>query len=103
MSNQEPIYLTLDQAIGLVDRVAKRAKRFDHNMSEPEKAAMADLLSDIGVSVSDLIDVSILADNYAINADIVTPDEVADYTRSDLEGALFTWEENGETHYCLSW
>ena len=68
-----------------------------------EKDAMAQLLSDIGVRVSDLIDVSYLADNYAINAEIVTPEDVENYSRSSLRDALFTWEEDGETYYCLSW
>ena len=96
-------YLTYDQALDLVERISTRAENFNHFMSEPEKEAMAQLLSDIGVSTSDLIDVSNLADNYAINAEIVTPDEVEDYSRSSLEDALFTWKVDGETYYCLSW
>lgn len=103
MSKQETVFLTIDQATDLVDRIAKRAENFDYEMSEPEKEAMAQLLSDIGVSVDDIIDVSNLADNYAINAEIVTPDEVDQYSRSSLQDALFTWKEDGETHYCLTW
>lgn len=99
----ETIYLTYDQALDLVERIADRAERFNHSMSEPEKEAMASLLSDIGVKTDDLIDVSNLADNYAINAEIVTPDEVGDYSKTSLDDALFTWQENGETHYCLTW
>ena len=87
----------------LVDRIAERAERFNHSMSENEKEAMAQLLSDIGVRTSDLIDVSNLADNYAINAEIVTPDEADSYSVSDLSDALFTWVDNGEKYYCLSW
>jgi hypothetical protein len=89
--------------LDLVDRIADRAENFNHNMSKSEKEAMANLLSDCGVNVSDLIDVSYLADNYAINAEIVTPDEVDNYDRSTLQDALFTWKENGETHYCIQW
>ena len=103
MRTQETIFLTFDQATDLVDRIAERAENFDYEMSEPEKEAMAQLLSDIGVSVSDLVDVSNLADNYAINAEIVRPDEVEQYSRSSLRDALFTWKEDGETFYCLSW
>ena len=103
MRTQETIFLTFDQATDLVDRIAERAENFDYEMSEPEKEAMAQLLSDIGVSVSDIVDVSNLADNYAINAEIVRPDEVEQYSRSSLRDALFTWKEDGETFYCLSW
>jgi hypothetical protein len=99
----EIVYLTYEQAQDLVNRVANRTKNFNHTMSKPEKVAMAQLLSDIGVNVSDIIDVSNLADNYAINAEIVTPDEVEQYSRTNLRDALFTWEEDGETYYCLSW
>lgn len=99
----ETVYLTFDQASDLVDRIADRTERFNHTMSDNEKEAMASLLSDIGVKVDDLIEVSNLADNYAINAEIVTPEEVDNYSRSSLQDALFTWEENGETYYCLSW
>jgi len=105
MKNQNETinFLTYDQALDLVDRIADRAERFDHSMSKPEKEAMAQLLSDIGVKTSDLIDVSDLADNYAINAEIVGPDEVESYGRSTLRDALFTWKEDGETHYCIQW
>lgn len=99
----EVIYLTYDQALDLVDRIATRAMRFDHEMSKPEMEAMAQLLSDIGVKVDDLIDVCHLADNYAINAEIVTPAEVDSYSESSLQDALFTWKEDGEIFYCLTW
>lgn len=101
---EEVVYLTYEQALDLVDRIEKRCwNQFDYDMSRREKEAMAQLLSDIGVKVDDLIDVSNLADNYAINAEIVTPAEGDDYAKSSLEDALFTWEEDGETFYCLSW
>ena len=103
MKNETINYLTYDQASDLVDRIAKRAENFDHFMSEPEKEAMAYLLSDIGVKTSDLIDVSRLADEYSINAEIVTPNEVSDYSKLSLEDALFTWKVDGETYFCLSW
>lgn len=96
-------YLTFDQAQDLVDRIADRASNFNYSMSDNEKEAMAQLLSDIGVSTSDLIDVANLADNYAINAEIVTPDEAKDYNQTDLDDALFSWQEDGETHYCIQW
>lgn len=99
----EVTFLTYEQAQDLVERIADRAENFNHTMSEPEKEAMAQLLSDIGVKVDDIIDVANLADNYAINAEIVSPDDVDNYNRSALRDALFTWQENGETHYCLSW
>lgn len=99
----EVIYLSYDQAQDLVEKIAERAEKFNHEMSEPEKEAMSSLLSDIGVKVDDLIDVSNLADNYAINAEIVTPDEVDSYSRSSLNDALFTWKVDGEKYYCLSW
>ncbi|MFZ4411483.1 MAG: hypothetical protein ACOYOV_00270 [Bacteroidales bacterium] len=100
---QETIFLTEDQASDLVDRIADRCENFNHTMSKPEKEAMSQLLADIGVSISDLIDVSNLADNYAINAEIVSPSEVDQYSRASLRDALFTWKENGETHYCIQW
>lgn len=105
MYNQDQVvYLTFDQASDLVDRIAERTIRFNHEMTNNEKDAMAQLLSDIGVKTSDLIDVSYLADNYAINAEIVTPKEIGNYNRSSLlEDSLFSWEENGNTYYCLSW
>lgn len=102
-TENEVVYISYDQALDLVDRIAERTKYFDYTMSPPEKEAMASLLSDIGVKVSDLIDVSNLADNYAINAEFVTPEEVDSYDRSTLIDALFTWNENGENYYCLSW
>jgi len=99
----EVIYLTFDQATDLVYRIAKRCERFSYYMSEPEKEAMSQLLSDIGVNVNDIIDLSNLADNYAINAEIVTPDDVKNYDRSSLRDALFTWNFEGEKYYCLTW
>ena len=103
MKNQETVFLTYEQAQELVERIAKRAEKFNHTMSEPEKEAMAQLLSDIGVTVDDLVDVSSLADNYAINAELVSPEEAENYDRSTLRDALFTWKEDGETHYCIQW
>ena len=102
-TENEVVYLSFEDAETLVDRIAERAEQFHHVMSKEEKEAMAQLLSDIGVQVSDLVDVSNLADNYAINAEIVTPDEVENYSRTDLQDALFSWKEDGETHYCLTW
>ena len=101
--NNEVVYLTFEQAQDLVDRIAERTKVFNYTMSDNEKDAMANLLSDIGVKVSYLIDINYLADNYAINAEIVTPDDVDNYSRSSLQDALFTWQENSETFYCLTW
>lgn len=104
MRNQEVVFLTYEQALDLVDRIADRASNLGHNMIDNEKEAMAQLLSDVGVSVSDLIDVSNLADNYAINAEIVQANDVDSYSRSDLRDALFSWKnEDGETCYCLTW
>lgn len=99
----EVVYITYDEALDLVDRIADRTERFNHTMSKNEKEVMTNLLSNIGVRVADLIDVSYLADNYAINAEIVTPDNVDSYDRRSLKDALFSWEEDGETFYCLSW
>lgn len=104
MKNQETIFLTYNQALDLVDRIAERTKQFNHEMIDTEKEAMAQLLSDVGVRVDDLIDVSRLADEYAINAEIVQADEVDNYSRSALRDALFSWKnEDGETCYCLTW
>lgn len=102
-TNSETVFISYNEALNLVDRIAERAKNFDKEMSQPEKEAMANLLSDCGVKVSDLIDVSNLADNYAINAEIVSPEEAENYDRSALRDALFTWKEAGETHYCIQW
>lgn len=97
-------YLNFNQALDLVDRIADRTENFNYTMSEPEKEAMAQLLSDIGVSTSDLIDVSYLADNYAINAEIVRPDDRKHYDMKQVrEDSLFQWEEDGETIYCIQW
>lgn len=97
------VFIEYDQALDLVDRIAERAKNFDYEMSVPEKEAMAQLLSDVGVNVSDLIDVANLADNYAINAEIVAPHDVDRIDRSSLRDALFTWKDSDGTHYCLTW
>ena len=103
MKNQnETVYLTLEQAQDLVDRIADRVELFDE-MCDNEKEAMAQLLSKVGVKASDLVDVKNLADSYVIHAELVDPEEVANYTLEDLEGASFTWQENGKTHYCLGW
>lgn len=99
----ETVFLTYDQAIELVDRIAERTENFKHFMVKSEKESMAELLSSCGVSVNDIIDVSNLADNYAINAEIVTPSEVDDYSRNALREALFSWEHEGEKYYCLRW
>ena len=102
----EVVYLSYSEAQDLVERIADRASHFDHDMQDNEKEAMAQLLSDTGVKVSDLIDVSNLADNYAINAEIVTGDEEAEsYSRITLRDALFTWEDDstGEKCYCIQW
>jgi len=100
----EVVYLTADQASDLVDRIAERAENFNHTMSNPEKEAMADLLSAIGTRVSDIVDVANLADNYAINAEIVTPDDYKHYDMKQVrEDSLFQWKENGQNFYCLSW
>lgn len=104
MKNQEVVFLTYDQALNLVDRIAERARHFNHEMIDTEKEAMAQLLSDVGVRVDDLIDVSRLADEYAINAEIVQAEDVDNYSRSALRDALFSWKnEDGETCYCLTW
>lgn len=103
MNNETINYLTYGQALDLVERIAERARDFDHYMVEPEKEAMAQFLSDIGVKTSDLIDASNLADNYEINAEIVNPMEAEQYSKSSLNDALFTWKVDGETYYCLSW
>lgn len=97
-------YLTFDQASDLVDRIAERAMNFNYTMSDNEKESMAQFLSDIGVKTSDLIDVSNLADNYAINAGIVRPDDYGDYNMKEVrEDSLFSWLEEDGKHYCLSW
>lgn len=105
MTKQDQVnYLTFGQASDLVERIAERAENFSYTMSEPEKEAMAQLLSDIGVKTSDLIDVANLADNYAINAEIVRPDERKSYDMKRVEeDSLFQWKEDGETFYCLQW
>jgi len=97
-------FLNIDQATDLVDRIEVRAKNFNHSMTTNEKESMAQLLSNIGVNTSDLIDVSNLADNYAINAEIISPDEASSYSDTNYkEDSLFQWEETDGTHYCLSW
>lgn len=104
------IYLTFEQAQDLVKRIAERTQNFNYTMTENEKEAMAELLSDVGVETDDLIDVSRLADNYAINAEIVDPEQVEKfYSENIKEDYLFSWEEDGTgnrqcgTHYCISW
>ena len=99
----EVVYISYEDALDLVDRIAERAVVFHHTMSKPEKEAMAQLLSDIGVKVSDLINVDNLADNYAINAEIVYPDEIDNYDPRILKDALFKWIDGHQWHYCLSW
>lgn len=101
----EVAYISYDEALDLVERIADRASDFNHDMHENEKQAMAQLLSDIGVRVSDLIDVSNLADNYAINAEIVTPSDYDNYSMREVrQDCLFRWnDDEGETHYCLNW
>jgi len=101
--NNEAIYLSYDQALDLVGRISTRAKQFNYTISKPESQAIASLLVDVGVTVDDLIDVSRLADNYAINAEIVTPTDTYQYSQSSLEDALFTWKEDGQQYYCLNW
>jgi hypothetical protein len=103
MKQSEVVFISYDDALDLVDRIADRTENFNYTMSKPEKQAMAQLLSDTGVKVSSLININDMADNYAINAEIVTPEEVDDYDRSDLADALFQWEEEDGTHYCLRW
>lgn len=99
----EVIYMTNDQATELVDRIAERCEQFDHFLVDSEKEAMAQLLSDIGVKVDDILDVSNLADNYSINAELVGPDDADNYSRSTLEDALFTWTDNDNKYYCIKW
>jgi len=96
-------YITFEQAQDLVERIAERAENFHHIMTEPEKEAMAQLLSDVGVGTSDLIDVGSLADNYAINAELVTRDEACNYSKADLEDALFSWDDVDGKYYCIQW
>ena len=104
-TEQSIVYLTYDQSLDLVERIAERAENFNHTMIESEKEAMADLISNIGTNVSDIIDVSNLADNYAINAEIVTPDDYKSYNMREVkENSLFSWkDEDGKTSYCLTW
>jgi hypothetical protein len=98
------VYLTYEQAIDLVDRIAERTENFNHTMTDNEKQSMSYLVSDIGVKVSDIIDVSLMADNYAINAEIVTPDDYDNYSMREVrQDRLFSWQDNGETYYCLTW
>ncbi len=99
----EVVYISYDEALNLVDRIAARTIDFNHTMTTPEKEAMADLLSNVGVKVSDLIDVDRLADEYAINAEIVGPDEVDEYSKSTLEDALYSWDDVDGKHYVISW
>ena len=100
MRNQSQVfYPTLDQATTLVDRIATRPKDFSYYMSKPEKEAMAELLSSIGVMPEDLLDVSNLADNYAVNAELVSEEDLDELP----EDYLFTWKERGVSYYCITW
>lgn len=99
----EVVFIDFEDAEDLVDRIAQRAEFFGRTMSSEEKTAMAQLLSDTGVRVSDLIDVSRLADNYAINAELVSPDDVHHYEAEQLEESLFKWGDSDGTHYCIQW
>jgi hypothetical protein len=103
MNNETINYLSCEQALDLVERIAERCKNFDYEMSTEEIEAMAQLLSDIGVKTSDLIDVSNLADNYAINAEIVSPENIHQYDKQSIQDALFSWEQSDGKYYCLSW
>lgn len=98
----ETIYLNLDQAKNLVDRIAERTENFNYSMSEAEKEAMSEFLSDVGVTTEDLIDVARLADNYAINAEIVEEEEAENYSNIE-EDRLFQWEDDRKKVYCYSW
>jgi len=102
MKNETINYLTIAQATDLVDRIANRAEKFNHTMTDNEKESMAELLSDIGVNTSDIIDVSNLADNYAINAEIIDEDEASEYN-IDADETLFSWYDNGIKYYCMTW
>ena len=101
-TENEVVYISYKDATELVDRIAERAKNFNYQMHENEMEAMASLLSDCGVKVSDLINVSNLADNYAINAEIVEPSEAHNYENIE-ENHLFQWKQDGETYYCYQW
>ena len=103
MKDDVIVYLNYDDALDLVDRIASRALGFGHDMSSEEKESMAQLLSDIGVQVSDIVNVDRLADEYAINAEIVTPKEACNYNDTDLDEALFSWTISGEKYYCIQW
>lgn len=96
-------YLSIDDARELVERIAERTKNFNYSMSNPEKEAMSELLSEIGVKTRDLINVANLADNYAINAELVDPDEACQYDRGALRDALFYWDDEDGRHYCIQW
>lgn len=96
-------FLEYCDAQELVERIAERTKNFNYEMSSSEMEAMASLLSEVGVNTSDIINIENLADNYAINAEIVSPDEVDQYTSEQLEGSLFTWNEGDGTYYCIQW
>lgn len=99
----EVIYPTYEQAQDIVERIAERTKVFHYEMSNNEKEVMTSLLHDIGVTVDQLLDISILADNYAINAEIVRPEDQHNYSEEALEDALFSWQEDNGTHYCIQW
>lgn len=96
-------FISYEDAQNLVERISDRCETFHYQMSFEEKEAMASLLSDCGVATSDLINVSNLADNYAVNAEIVKGSEADDYDEHILRDALFSWEEGGERYYCIRW
>ena len=98
----EVCFLSYEDATDLVERIAERTKDFGHIMTTNEKEAMSHLLSECGVMTSDLINVDNLADNYAINAELLHPDDIREYN-VDLNDALFTWEEKDGTFACMSW
>lgn len=101
-TENEVVFISYEDATELVERITERAKNFNYEMHKNEMEAMAGLLSDCGVKVSDLINVSNLADNYAINAEIVGPSEAQNYNNIE-ENCLFQWERDGESYYCHSW
>jgi hypothetical protein len=125
--NEQVIYLDYEQAQMLAERIGARAGEFwQHCMSEAECEAMANLLACIGVRVEDMIDISNLADNYAVNGEFIDSenirsnhasitDDMNEEERADIEDdidreieatkddCLFWWEEDGKTTFCLRW
>lgn len=97
------VYLSFDEAEKLVYRISARAEQFNYNMCSAEIEAMANLLSEIGVKVSDLICENNLADNYAINAHIASEEEMEQY-ETDKDDCLFSWtDDGGLKQFCVSW